>query len=792
MIRLLRRHLLILILLLAGAGLRVLAVLAYRPAILYIDSFRYLYLSTNLEPDAIDPIGYPLILAHLLQDGQGNDVGTLTGVVEIQHVLGLAVAAAVYVLLVRMGLRPWLAALGVAPLLLDGYQVQIEEMIMSETWFVALLVAALWFLLGARGLSWWRALLAGGLVGLAMFVRIIGAVVIVPLACFALFAPLARPRPVERRPAVGGRRRLVWVPIRTLAALLAFGVVVLGYAANYKAVTGQWGLTTAQGNVLYGRAATIADCDTLPLSPTLRLFCPVERLGQREDVDYYANTVFSNDNWPAGLPYGADKNALARQFALTVFRHEPGRLAAAVLGDFVLNFSPFKITFGDGLPVERWQFQTSYPVDPPGDTQPTYWSQRFDHVDPGVRGGPARFLRAYQLGLGHTPGPALALAAVLGLAGGVPYRRRSRLPFDRLSLEHLPERLTHEVGDDLPRRLGQAGLLVTGSGLLLLLGAAGFEFSWRYQIPALTLLPIGGVLGLSALLDRWARGWSPGAGDSGAGRRPPLAEFPDTVDALALRQFDEDYPELVLAPLTVVIAAYHEADGIGPVLERMPSNCSGLDVSVLVVVDGSGDRTGQVVREHDVLVADVAANRGQGAALRLGYQLAVRHGAELIVTTDADGQYDIAELPELIAPILDDRADFVTGSRRLGLEEADSRVRWLGVRVFAALASVLTRTPITDTSFGFRAMRSELAVGVTLREPQYQASELLLGVLARRARVVEVPLSMRLRGAGASKKGGSLVYGANYARVMVGTWLREYVGGRRRSAGRTGRTSTRT
>ena len=778
MIRLLRRHLLILILLLAGAGLRVLAVLAYRPAILYIDSFRYLYISTNLEPDAIDPIGYPLILVHLLQDGQGNDVGTLAGVVEIQHVLGLAVAAAVYLLLVRMGLRPWLAALGVAPLLLDGYQVQIEEMIMSETWFVALLVAALWFLLGARGLSWWRALLAGALVGLAMFVRIIGAVVIVPLACFALFAPLAR-RPAERRPAEGGRRRLVWVPIRTLAALLAFGAVVFGYAANYKAVTGQWGLTTAQGNVLYGRAATIADCDTLPLSPTLRLFCPVERLGEREDVDYYANTVFSNDNWPAGLPYGANKNALAQQFAFTVFRHEPGRLAAAVCGDFALNFSLFKITFGDGLPVERWQFQTSYPVDPPGDTQPTYWAQRFDHVDPGVRVGPARFLRAYQLGLGHTPGPVLALAAVLGLAGGVPSRRRS------------PERLSLELGDDLPRRLGQAGLLATGSGLLLLLGAAGFEFSWRYQIPALTLLPIGGVLGLSALLGRRARGRSR-VGRSGAGRRPPLADFPDTVDALALRQFDEDYPELVLAPLTVVIAAYHEADGIGPVLARMPSSCSGLGVSILVVVDGSGDRTGEVAREHDVLVADVATNRGQGAALRLGYQLAVRHGAELIVTTDADGQYDIAELPELIAPILDDRADFVTGSRRLGLEEADSRVRWLGVRVFAALATVLTRTRITDTSFGFRAMRSGLAVGLTLREPQYQASELLLGMLARRARVVEVPLSMRLRGAGASKKGGSLVYGANYARVMVGTWLREYVGGRRRSTGRRERTSART
>src|SRR5699024_7580235 len=149
----------------------------------------------------------------------------------------------------------------------------------------------------------------------------------------------------------------------------------------------------------------------------------------------------------------------------------------------------------------------------------------------------------------------------------------------------------------------------------------------------------------------------------------------------------------------------------------------------------------------------------------------------------ADGQYDNAELPLLISPLLDNTADFVTGSRRLGSYQYDSRVRWLGVRVFAALASILTCQRITDTSFGFRAMTAELATSVTLREPQYQASELLLGVLARRARVLEVPMSMRLRNSGNSKKGGSLFYGANYARVMLGTWMREYV--LRRRSGRT-------
>ncbi|MBA8795668.1 hypothetical protein FHX74_003304 [Friedmanniella endophytica] len=739
-------HLLFAVLLVSGAVLRWLAWTAYRPAILYIDSFRYLYLSTEPQPDAIDPLGYPLILAHLLTDGQGRDDGTLASVAGLQHLLGLGIALALYLLLLRIGVRPWLAALGLAPFLLDAYQVQIEEMIMSETWFLALLTVALWLLLAGRGLSWWRAGLAGAVIGAAMFVRIIGGVAIVPVLIFCLTA------------AVHGRRlRAARVVLRTGLAALAFGGVVLAYAHHYKEQTGHWGLTTAHGNALYGRAASIADCDRLPLDPTLRMFCPVERLDARNDIDYYANIVFGNDYWPADLPAGADKNALARQFAITVMTHQPVGFFGGILGDFAKNFSPWKITFGDGLPVERWQFQTSYPYDPPGDTQPDYWSQRYDKIKPSVDVGIASFLRSYQLGVGHTPGPALAVAAVLGVVGGWPRRERRR-PDDGQARE--------------VRRLTRAAALTTGLGLTLLFGADAFEFSWRYQIPGLLTLPLGGALGLSALLGRRRA-------------RPPLAPFPDPVDAAAVTAFDREHPGLALAPVAVVIAAYNEGPGIGPVLTGMPARCVAGPVSVLVVVDGASDDTAAAARAAGALVADVPVNRGQGAALRLGYRLAARYGASLVVTTDADGQYDIAELDRLLAPIVEDRADFVTGSRRLGSEQHDSRVRWLGVRVFAVVASVLTRRRITDTSFGFRAMRTSLVAELPLREPQYQSSELLLRVIGAGARVVEVPSSMRLRSSGASKKGGSLVYGANYARVMLGTWAR--LGRRRRSAVRRSR-----
>ena len=157
-------------------------------------------------------------------------------------------------------------------------------------------------------------------------------------------------------------------------------------------------------------------------------------------------------------------------------------------------------------------------------------------------------------------------------------------------------------------------------------------------------------------------------------------------------------------------------------------------VDVLVVVDGATDETAEIAREHGVYTCVAARNRGQGAALRLGYRLAADCGARYVVTTDADGQYDGAELDTLVRPLVEDRADFVTGSRRLGRHEADSRVRWIGVRVFAMLASLLTWRRITDTSFGFRAMRADLACSVPLVEPQYQSSELLLGMAARGAR----------------------------------------------------------
>ncbi|MCW2931217.1 MAG: hypothetical protein JWM19_2179 [Actinomycetia bacterium] len=265
------------------------------------------------------------------------------------------------------------------------------------------------------------------------------------------------------------------------------------------------------------------------------------------------------------------------------------------------------------------------------------------------------------------------------------------------------------------------------------------------------------------------------------------------VDDAALESMRAAYGDRVakLPPIALVIAAYNEEGAIGPVVEQLPAAVCGLATEVVVVADGCADAT---VKEADVagaIVCDVPANRGQGAALRLGYRIAREGGAQYIVTTDADGQYNPSEIESLVAPIVEGRADFVTGSRRMGSEETRDPVRKAGVRFFALLVSALTGQHIGDTTFGLRAMRAEVTGTVQLRQQQYQASELLIGVITHGFRVLEVPATIHKRTVGQSKKGHNLVYGLRFSRVVLGTWSRERRRANRRAAAPAGRAGYR-
>jgi hypothetical protein len=736
----LRKHWLFAALLTLGVALRVLVSVAYRPAIFYIDSLAtYVPAVRTLDPNGQNPIGYVLLLLKPVLA-----VGDFTTVVVLQHLLGLGMAVTTYAFLVhtvaRVGGRGatpiwrWLSALATAPILLDAYQVQIEHNIMADSLFQAMLVAAL-ALLAWRDRPGWRPVaVAGLLLGAAVTVRTVGEVMLVPALLYL---------------ALVGRG---WRARAALSGLMvvSFAVPVLAYAGYNYVWTDRYGparfsVSAVSGNALYGRTATFADCAGLDLPAEERPLCPTQPAGQRLGPDWWAHDPAS----PAAVlqtrpPADRTVDQVLSGFSRRIIRHQPLDFTRAVLADAVRVFA-WQRTDGPDIgypPVSRWQFQDSYPVfegivsvDSVAQLTSEYGGGR-----PTAVGPLAKSLRWYQLHGGYTPGPAVALAVLAALAGCAFARRRPVAA---------------------PARAAAA--LYLTSGVLVLLAAAVFEFSWRYQLPGYVLLPAAGVLGVTALL-----------------RREPRPPFPEPADQAAIAEFRAgreggwgDGGEVSFPDVVVLIAAYNEGGTLGPVLDSVPATCLGLPIATLVVVDGATDDTADVARAHGAYTCAVPVNRGQGAALRLGYHLARAGGCRYIVTTDADGQYDMAELPRLLGPLVEGEADFVTGSRRLGANESTDPVRRLGTRVFAWLVSVLGGHRVTDTSFGFRAMRAEVTARVTLDQPQYQSAELLVGVLSQGYRVVERPMTMRRRGAGRSKKGNNLLYGWRYGRVVLTTWWRE-------------------
>ena len=249
------------------------------------------------------------------------------------------------------------------------------------------------------------------------------------------------------------------------------------------------------------------------------------------------------------------------------------------------------------------------------------------------------------------------------------------------------------------------------------------------------------------------------------------------IDDATVADFVARHGPPSFGPVTIVIPSYGEAANIESVLAEIPSEMLGMDTSAVVVVDGRhpSEEEGATARRveaagHHVAVAPV--NRGQGAALRVAYRLAREGGASYVVSLVADGQYNPAEIPSLLEPIVAGEVDFVSGSRRLGSTEHYDRLRNAGVDVYAVVISLLTRHKITDPANGLRAMRAELTGDVPLTEPQYQASELEVGAIMRGWRVTERPNTMRRRGSGKSKKQTNVLYALQFGRVVTKTWLR--------------------
>lgn len=247
----------------------------------------------------------------------------------------------------------------------------------------------------------------------------------------------------------------------------------------------------------------------------------------------------------------------------------------------------------------------------------------------------------------------------------------------------------------------------------------------------------------------------------------------DFFDQLAILNFENHFgKDFKFSNIVVIIPAYNEEKSIGTVLSDMPKKVNNLDLNTLVVVDGGNDGTYDVVDSLGTPVARTIVNRGGGLTLRLGYKLALKHGAKIIVTMDADGQHDPNEIADILAPIINSEADFVVGSRILGNAKNTPFLRKIGILVFSRIISLLTFTRLTDCSNGFRAIKSDGLNKLLLKEEQYYSPELLIEAARNGLIIKEVPITVHERTHGVSKKGRDLMYGIKFAKTILKTILR--------------------
>lgn len=225
--------------------------------------------------------------------------------------------------------------------------------------------------------------------------------------------------------------------------------------------------------------------------------------------------------------------------------------------------------------------------------------------------------------------------------------------------------------------------------------------------------------------------------------------------------------------LVVTIPAQNEERTIGRVVAGIPRCLPGVrELEVLVLDDESIDRTAQIAEEAGAIVVPVHGRPGLGKVFQAGVDAAMRRGADLLVNIDGDGQFDPADIALLVAPLLNDEADFVTCSRFKNAAYHPSMPRikyWGNWAVVKIVNSICSGSRFTDVSCGFRAFNREALYRMTLFGKYTYTQECFIDLFAKGLRIVEVPLRVRgVREHGESRVAGSIwKYATNTGPIIV-------------------------
>ena len=197
-----------------------------------------------------------------------------------------------------------------------------------------------------------------------------------------------------------------------------------------------------------------------------------------------------------------------------------------------------------------------------------------------------------------------------------------------------------------------------------------------------------------------------------------------------------------MTKLIIQIPCYNEEETIGVALDALPREIPGVDaVEWLIIDDGSTDRTVEVARAHGVdHVVSNHINRGLARAFTAGLDFCLKHGADIIVNTDADNQYNADDIPKLIKPILDGNAEVVIGTRPISEIRHFSPLKKFFQKAGSWTVKTISQTPVDDAPSGFRALSREAAMRMHVFSEYTYTLETIIQAGKRGMAVTSVPI----------------------------------------------------